>query len=302
MSSLGETLRRERFRTGLDLEKVAQETKISVRMLELIEAEQFDKLPGGVFAKSFVRQYARALGLDEDEIVAEYERCFRSAEESAPVELAPARPEIRVAPVARWGGMGSRFRTNSSLPALAGVILVIVACSAAYTWWQRSSRVPDVARESTPSHAPNPQQPAPAASTTAAPATATAENPATPPAASAEAEQRKPGPAQQPALAVDSSGGALHVALTAEEPTWVQATSNGKVVYSGVLQPNETKALAAAERVTLRIGNAGGLSISLNGKPIPPVGPKGQVRIVQFSPDGAVQVAPPKPQTPPQSL
>ena len=67
MTSVGETLRRERLRTGLDLHKVAEDTKISVRMLELIEADQFDKLPGGVFARSFVGQYARALGLDADD-------------------------------------------------------------------------------------------------------------------------------------------------------------------------------------------------------------------------------------------
>jgi hypothetical protein len=95
--------------------------------------------------------------------------------------------------------------------------------------------------------------------------------------------------------------GALRIALTAEEPTWVRATANGKVVFSGIIQANETKALSAPDTVTLRIGNAGGVAISLNGKAIPAVGPKGQVRVVQLSPDGGVQVAPPapKPQTDP---
>ena len=50
---------------------------------------------------------------------------------------------------------------------------------------------------------------------------------------------------------------ALHIALTAEEATWVRATANGKVVFSGVMQANETKALSAADTVTLRLGNAG---------------------------------------------
>ena len=66
MSSVGETLRRERLRAGLDLENISRDTKISVRMLELIEGDRFEKLPGGVFARSFVRQYARAVGLDEE--------------------------------------------------------------------------------------------------------------------------------------------------------------------------------------------------------------------------------------------
>ena len=74
MSSVGETLRRERLRSGLDLEKIAQDTKISVHILELIESDQFEKLPGGVFARSFVRQYARAVGVDAEEIVSELEK------------------------------------------------------------------------------------------------------------------------------------------------------------------------------------------------------------------------------------
>src|SRR5204862_7699828 len=97
----------------------------------------------------------------------------------------------------------------------------------------------------------------------------------------------------------DAAAGALHIALTAEEPTWVQATASGKVVFSGIIQPNETKALNAPDTVTLRIGNAGGVNISLNGQAIPAIGPKGQVRSVQLSPDGGVQVVPPQPKPQP---
>jgi hypothetical protein len=74
MSSVGETLRRERLRKDLSLEQISRETKISARLLEAIEKDQFELLPGGVFAKSFVRQYARFLGLDEEEMAAEVEK------------------------------------------------------------------------------------------------------------------------------------------------------------------------------------------------------------------------------------
>ena len=70
MTSIGDTLRRERLRRGLDLDKVAAETKIGRHQLEAIEANQFDRLPGGVFARSFIRQYARLLELDDEEIIA----------------------------------------------------------------------------------------------------------------------------------------------------------------------------------------------------------------------------------------
>src|SRR5207253_6966431 len=84
MISVGETLRRERLRTGLDLERIAQDTKISVRTLELIEGDQFEKLPGGVFARSFVRQYARAVGVDEEEIVGELDKMLAPPPEILP--------------------------------------------------------------------------------------------------------------------------------------------------------------------------------------------------------------------------
>src|SRR5260370_23654255 len=71
MTSIGERLRRERLQNRISLEKISLETKIGVRLLEAIEAEQFEKLPGGVFRRSFVLQYARALGIDPDEISAE---------------------------------------------------------------------------------------------------------------------------------------------------------------------------------------------------------------------------------------
>jgi len=55
MMSVGDTLRRERIRRNLQLDQISHELKISPRFLEAIEDEQFEKLPGGVFAKAFVR-------------------------------------------------------------------------------------------------------------------------------------------------------------------------------------------------------------------------------------------------------
>src|ERR1051326_2812740 len=133
MSSVGDTLRRERLRAGLDLEKISRETKISVRMLELIEADQFEKLPGGVFARSFVRQYARTLGLDEEELIGELNKLLAPAADLLPAMQEAARqPDIRMSRVTLWSDH-SRFETNSSLPSLALVVLVIIGCSLAYT-------------------------------------------------------------------------------------------------------------------------------------------------------------------------
>ena len=73
MPAFGENLRREREMRGVSLEEISSATKISLRFLEAIEREDFSKLPGGIFSRSFIRSYARYLGLDEERVVAEYQ-------------------------------------------------------------------------------------------------------------------------------------------------------------------------------------------------------------------------------------
>src|SRR5215469_8959933 len=102
MTSIGETLRREREKRNLGLDQVSRELKISTRFLEAIEQENFDRLPGGVFAKSFVRQYARMLDLDEDEALAQVHRTlaasplpdFGTAPKSAAQQMMEFAPRV----------------------------------------------------------------------------------------------------------------------------------------------------------------------------------------------------------------
>jgi cytoskeletal protein RodZ len=63
-------LARFRNRAGVSLDQIAQSTKIGSRFLEAIERERFDELPGGIFTTSYLRQYALAIGYDEDALVA----------------------------------------------------------------------------------------------------------------------------------------------------------------------------------------------------------------------------------------
>jgi cytoskeletal protein RodZ len=72
MGAFGDRLRREREMRGITLEEITESTKISRRHLEALEGEHFEQLPGGVFNKGFVRAYARFLGIDGDQAVADY--------------------------------------------------------------------------------------------------------------------------------------------------------------------------------------------------------------------------------------
>jgi cytoskeletal protein RodZ len=72
LGAFGEKLRKQREQQGIGLDAISDTTKISTRMLRALEDEHFDQLPGGVFNKGFVRAYARQVGLNEEEAIADY--------------------------------------------------------------------------------------------------------------------------------------------------------------------------------------------------------------------------------------
>jgi cytoskeleton protein RodZ len=72
MGAFGERLQREREMRGITLEQMSEATKITTRCLRALEEEEFERLPGGIFNKGFVRAYARHLGIDEDQAVTDF--------------------------------------------------------------------------------------------------------------------------------------------------------------------------------------------------------------------------------------
>ena len=306
MTSIGETLRRERMKRNLELGQIAQELKISLRFLEAIEAEQFDKLPGGVFTRSFIVQYARLLGLDEERIAGELLRTLDPPPEVAEFVEAPrpADSAIHVPRVEEWEGVGkSRFRWSSSLSAAALVVAVMLVCSGLYAWWQHTRRLAP-AHESPPVAA---VQPAPSPAPVEQPALPADRPPTVPtgtqppsgtPVPTPSTEQPKPPAMPQPPVPASNSDAPVRVELTADEPVWILVRSDGKYFFSGTLGANESRTFEAASTVLVRLGNAGGVTMTLNGNPVGPLGPKGQVRTVQFTSGGFEIVAVPKPPAP----
>ncbi|MGO4880915.1 MAG: helix-turn-helix domain-containing protein [Bryobacteraceae bacterium] len=298
MSSVGETLRRERLRKDLSLEQISRETKISARLLDAIEKDQFDALPGGVFAKSFVRQYARFLGLDEAELAGEVEKVVHPASELSSLASAAPEPAFKVPRMVDWEGPG---RSNSSvLPALALVVAVMLVCSAMYAWWQRS-RHPAVA--TAPAAAAQKTSAAPSKPAPPAPVTpAVASNPET--ASKTEVSTPQP-PSGAPAAQAEPTNPAapIQISLASTEDVWVHVWADGQSAMVGTLQPNGAKAFSAENGVKILIGNAGGLQLTVNGKPAGELGPRGQVRTVEITSAGVhILAPPPKPAPAPEPL
>jgi cytoskeleton protein RodZ len=219
--------------------------------------------------------------------------------------------------VDEWETVGDkRFRWSGWLSAVV-LVAVMLICSAVYAWIQRPK--PSVAAkanrpvQSQPPPSTAATQPAPPLQTAAATPAAPAPSASTPAAVPGQPQEQKPPepkpadpqaaaqkppdqPAEQkPAAAAPTPNpnATVHVEITADEAVWLSAHADGKYSFSATLNPHATRTIDGVKEVTLRLGNAGGVSISLNGKPIGPAGPKGQVRTIQFT-SGGFQIVPAK--------
>jgi len=92
VGEFGDKFRKEREKKELSLDDVSNVTKISSRMLQAIEAENFDRLPGGVFNRGFIRAYAKHLGLDPEQAVTGYLACLRQEQVDSHAGWDPENP------------------------------------------------------------------------------------------------------------------------------------------------------------------------------------------------------------------
>jgi cytoskeletal protein RodZ len=98
-------LARFRKRSGVSIEEIVQRTKISSRFLQAIEDEQFDQLPGGIFSTSYLRQYAAAIGYDEEALISFYSQKVNPSAASA---KPPKREAGSRKLLGRWLGIAAQ--------------------------------------------------------------------------------------------------------------------------------------------------------------------------------------------------
>jgi cytoskeletal protein RodZ len=282
MIGVGEKLRRERERQGLDLEAVEKSTRIRARYLAAIEQNRIDEIPGRFFYKSFVRQYAAALGITPSE----YESELESLETPGAVAgFAPKPHEFPLKPLdpiieesnRRYVGSGRIWASVVLLAAVAA------ACSGVYGWWRHQEAAAALKMR--------------APSLGAAPAKMQARLPASAPSQSSAPRKAQPaftgqaarvpeaaGSPRPPAVA-ESAPQPIVLNVSAKDEVWLSISSEGKRLFSGLLEPSESKVIGGKDPFRLRVGDAGAIEITWNGKFIGPIGERGQVRDVLFTPE-----------------
>jgi len=252
---IGAQLRSAREGKGLSIGTVAERTRVPVKMLAAIERNDQSALPPHPFGRGFVRAYAEEVDLDSDRLVREYFAQFPSpppVSNHVPRSREPVEPSWQ--PPSRWIGMATAV----------AVLLVVVA--AAVVLGRRGERgaEPETVGTTGTSPATPGTGAAPAAAKVAEPSTA----------------------AGAPAI-TQPSASAVTVVLSLNRACWVSATADGERVIYRILQPGEKHTLTAARELTLRLGDAGALTWTINGRDAGTPGASGAVRNARITPDNA---------------
>ena len=260
--TFGESLKREREMRGVTLDEISAATRIATRFLKAIENEQWDQLPGGVFNRGFVRAVARYLGLDEENIVAEYTLAVGDRQ-SVPV----------------W--TGSPPVVTPEQPWLAWIIAAVIFLALlAGGWfgtrrflaWRAAKRVAQAATVSTDS-APESTDALQQTDAETAPA-----NNVTPAPDAQGATSGASTVATDPAFAtapISPANDLIELKIATGKKTKVLVVADKGVVFDGIMKAGENHFFSAADQFQVSAKDAGSLRMELNGKPLAPIGPAG---------------------------
>ncbi|HEX5732743.1 MAG TPA: helix-turn-helix domain-containing protein [Blastocatellia bacterium] len=256
MPTLGEELKRRREERNISLADISEATRIGTRFLKAIESDNYSILPGGIFTRSFIRAYAKQVGLNEDEAVAQYQlQVTGQAAEAAsaqpqaaenvvrqipPPEKRPRKPEpITYRPPAT--------RTNWSTVIIgAGIVVFVGLIVWALVQKFGSAGPTEQAASSTP--APPVEQTKPP------------EQPAQPATAQQPAEGEQPPPAPPP-------GDSIAIKLEAISGSWVQYKVDDGKSASMIIKTGQSLDLPVAQnQVKISYGNRLTLKMSINNQ------------------------------------
>lgn len=243
-AAFGPWLRQQREMREITLREISDATKISLRYLEALEEERFDLLPASIFARGFLRQYARYVGLDPDEAV---NRLLVAQKADEPEEEAVGE---RDRSAAAWRPVqgGNRWRNALLLVGLAVVLLALVFL---VPWLMERDDGAGRGGEAPPGVVPP----------------------------ESRVERLEPPP--QPPL--EAAAAPLTVTLDFREDCWVEASVDGEPRIAEMRVQGESLQLQAEKSVELRLGDAGVVDMEVNGEPYDLKAQPGQVKTLTLT-------------------
>jgi cytoskeletal protein RodZ len=252
VSALGEEFRGAREARGLSLSDVAERLHIRSVYLAAIEDEDWHVIGAPVYVRGFMRTYARFLGLDAEAAVARFSSSVPAGTPAATTPRATPAPEKRTG--------------EQTSPSLAAILAIVVAIAAVlfvgYEFYQyragpaAGTPVADASADAMANAAATPFPDAPAGDAGALPPVAAGAPKVLPPAPAGAAKR------------------GMTVRVT--ETSWLRVAVDGTVAFEGILPKGAIKSYSGKAAV-VRVGNAGGVQIAINGKAVGPLGASGDV-------------------------
>ena len=279
---------------GLSLQEIADKTKISATALEAVERNDFSRLPGGIFGRSFIRAYALAVGVDPDATVATFVDALEESEREAAARGA-VRPEITPD--------DQRFldRQRRAVMWLRIGIAVFVLLVLGVAVWQLRGRF-GAASETPATSAPAvaaPSLPDPAAPSAEVvgpavvpPTTPVVSEPLAPigstaaPVSSAASAAPPASPTAQPS-ATSTGSAAVVVEFTLTADCWISVTADAGAPRSQLYRVGDRPRFEGTRELRLDIGNAGAVAMIVNGRPARPLGNTGTTARLRITPENA---------------
>jgi cytoskeleton protein RodZ len=262
MGDFGSSLRSAREQKGISLRHIANATKISMSALDALERNDFKRLPGGIFSRSFVRAYAEEVGLDPDQTVAAFLKEAGEtfgpppavADEQAPIMDRPD-PALDFRQSWRPSRMFS-LGTWTAIVVLTGIVILVL------TFRAMNRAAPQAAPPAGVGDAQQPAAPGAAPSGTPVPS--------------------QPAGGPIPDL---EPGQTLRLVLVPTGNCWVSLTIDGEVKLSRLLTAGERETHEIREGAVLRVGDAGAMTFTINGRPSKPLGESGNPETIRITRD-----------------
>ncbi len=261
--SIGGRLKRERLSKHITLEEIAESTRVNIETLQAIEDDDNSKLPARVFVQGFIRLYAKHVGLDPEEVLSHFAKDADDTIET--------KKRINVREILESESMAESPSFMSSKQIL---FLILILLLGFLIYIGRQNYFPEL--KSTETEPTSNEQiektlQAPAAEVEEQPVESVEEAPPQEPEPDIVVEESQPADIQ-PIVKQDY---VLKANFTERTWVWIQVDNNEPREY--LFQTGENFKWVAHNKIDINLGNAGGVDLVLNGKPIPKIGVSGQV-------------------------
>jgi cytoskeleton protein RodZ len=289
MSSVGSCLREMRLKHGFSLAEIARSTRVTSRYLVALESDQFSELPPAVFTRGFIRAFCTALGESPETALALYDQQSgadgprRPAPHGEPRSATAASGRTVVSSPPR--GRSAVFVSFILLVGLGAALFAVV--TALQGGRESTADKPDVAmaRRDGPGERVAAVTPgrdrATTSPTSTAPSGVTPSTNAGPPPASGAAAPGTAAPAAAPIAPGAASAGRVsspyRLVAKTRALTWLRVRTEGGHATEENVPAGQVREWVSNRPFIVTVGNAGGVSFELNGRPLPPLGAEGAV-------------------------